>query len=141
MVLKHYIIQMFSLSATASCCFGCQLVQWWWRGRGDLAGNCSLAANTVFTITSSNLAVVLKLFVVYQPKKERVGLDFILLVQNYKLIIRSSRFLRFLFIFYIVNNPRICWRKMQSTSDVEPNFLCIFKSWCLDMFRKHLKWT
>lgn len=74
MVPKHYIMQMFSLSA--SCCFGCQLVQCWWRGEGDLAGNCSLAANTVFTITSSHLAVLLKLFVVHQPKERKSWIRF-----------------------------------------------------------------
>lgn len=66
--------------------FVCQLLFWLSagsmvaEGEGDLAGNCSLAANTVFTITSSHLAAVLKLFVVYQPKERKKELDTILYV-------------------------------------------------------------
>lgn len=106
MVAKNYIIQMVSLSD--SCCFGCQLVQWWRRGGGrsgwQLQPGCS--ANTLFTITSSHLAVVLESFVVYQPKERKRRIRFYTFVLNNinKLIARSWRLLRLLSIFDIENN-------------------------------------
>lgn len=81
---------------------GSMVVEGGGRSGWQLQPGCS--ANTLFTITSSHLAVVLELFVLYQPKERKRWIRFYTFVLNNKLIARSLRLLRLLSIFDIENN-------------------------------------